>query len=36
MRHMPLTGFAVALAAFSNAGLPPFFGFIAKEFKYAG
>jgi multicomponent Na+:H+ antiporter subunit A len=36
MRYMPLTGFAVALAAFSNAGLPPFFGFIAKEFKYAG
>ncbi|WP_454455406.1 hydrogen gas-evolving membrane-bound hydrogenase subunit E [Thauera phenylacetica] len=36
IRHMPLTGFAVALAAFSNAGLPPFFGFIAKEFKYAG
>ncbi len=35
-RYMPLTGFAVALAAFSNAGLPPFFGFIAKEFKYAG
>ncbi len=36
IRTMPLTGFAVALAAFSNAGLPPFFGFIAKEFKYAG
>ena len=34
--HMPLTGAAVALAAFSNAGLPPFFGFIAKEFTYAG
>ena len=33
---MPLTGVAVGLAAFSNAGLPPFFGFIAKEFKYAG
>lgn len=33
---MPLTGVAVAFAAFSNAGLPPFFGFIAKEFKYAG
>lgn len=33
---MPLTGIAVALAAFSNAGLPPFFGFIAKEFKYTG
>ncbi len=36
LRYMPLTGFAVALAAFSNAGLPPFFGFIAKEFTYAG
>lgn len=36
IRTMPLTGAAVALAAFSNAGLPPFFGFIAKEFKYAG
>ncbi|MGL6161004.1 hydrogen gas-evolving membrane-bound hydrogenase subunit E [Microbulbifer sp.] len=33
---MPLTGAAVALAAFSNAGLPPFFGFIAKEFQYTG
>jgi multicomponent Na+:H+ antiporter subunit A len=36
LRFMPLTGAAVALAAFSNAGLPPFFGFIAKEFKYTG
>lgn len=36
IRLMPLTGGAVALAAFSNAGLPPFFGFIAKEFAYAG
>ncbi|THF65511.1 DUF4040 domain-containing protein [Pseudothauera nasutitermitis] len=36
IRYMPLTGAAVALAAFSNAGLPPFFGFIAKEFKYIG
>ncbi len=36
IRTMPLTGAAVGLAAFSNAGLPPFFGFIAKEFKYAG
>lgn len=36
IRYMPLTGAAMALAAFSNAGLPPFFGFIAKEFKYAG
>ena len=33
---MPITAVAVGLAAFSNAGLPPFFGFIAKEFKYAG
>ncbi|QJD58885.1 DUF4040 domain-containing protein [Pseudomonas sp. gcc21] len=33
---MPFTGIAVGLAAFSNAGLPPFFGFIAKEFKYSG
>lgn len=36
MMVMPVTAFAVGLAAFSNAGLPPFFGFIAKEFKYAG
>ncbi|MGL1834246.1 hydrogen gas-evolving membrane-bound hydrogenase subunit E [Rhodocyclaceae bacterium SMB388] len=36
IKAMPLTGAAVALAAFSNAGLPPFFGFIAKEFAYAG
>ncbi|MFN3984006.1 MAG: hydrogen gas-evolving membrane-bound hydrogenase subunit E [Rhodocyclaceae bacterium] len=36
IKIMPLTGAAVALAAFSNAGLPPFFGFIAKEFAYAG
>lgn len=36
IRFMPLTGAAVALAAFSNAGLPPFFGFIAKEFQYTG
>lgn len=35
-RAMPLTGAAIGLAAFSNGGLPPFFGFIAKEFKYAG
>ncbi len=36
LKVMPLTGAAVGLAAFSNAGLPPFFGFIAKEFAYAG
>jgi multicomponent Na+:H+ antiporter subunit A len=36
MRVMPMTGAAVALAALSNAGLPPFFGFIAKEFAYSG
>ncbi|MFS2177841.1 putative monovalent cation/H+ antiporter subunit A [Rhizobium pisi] len=35
MRAMPLT-FAIALAAaFSMAGLPPFFGFLAKEEIYA-
>ncbi len=31
---MPLTAFAALLAALSMAGLPPFFGFIAKEFAY--
>lgn len=36
IRVMPMTGAVVALAALSNAGLPPFFGFIAKEFAYAG
>ncbi|MGB0681692.1 MAG: putative monovalent cation/H+ antiporter subunit A [Magnetovibrionaceae bacterium] len=33
---MPLTFAAAALAALSMAGLPPFFGFIAKEFVYKG
>jgi multicomponent Na+:H+ antiporter subunit A len=33
---MPLTALAVGLAALSNAGLPPFFGFIGKEVLYTG
>ncbi len=33
-RPMPLTAFAALLAALSMSGLPPFFGFIAKEFAY--
>ena len=35
-RAMPLTCAAALLAAFSMSGLPPFFGFIAKEILYAG
>lgn len=35
-RAMPLTFAAGALAAVSMAGLPPLFGFIAKEFVYKG
>lgn len=35
-RAMPVTGAAMALAALSMAGLPPFFGFIGKEFMYEG
>lgn len=31
---MPTTGMAIALAACSMAGLPPFFGFVAKEIIY--
>ncbi|MEL7029461.1 MAG: hydrogen gas-evolving membrane-bound hydrogenase subunit E, partial [Pseudomonadota bacterium] len=31
---MPITALAAGLAALSMAGLPPFFGFIAKEFAY--
>ncbi|MBF9043141.1 putative monovalent cation/H+ antiporter subunit A [Rhodobacterales bacterium HKCCE4037] len=31
---MPVTFFAGALAAISMAGIPPFFGFIGKEFLY--
>ena len=33
---MPLTFAAAALCALSMAGLPPFFGFIAKEIMYKG
>jgi len=33
-RHMPLTAFAVIASALSMAGLPPFFGFLAKELFY--
>ncbi|MGB7334713.1 MAG: proton-conducting transporter membrane subunit, partial [Salaquimonas sp.] len=33
-KAMPITFFAAALAALSMAGLPPFFGFIAKEEIY--
>jgi len=33
-RKMPLTFLGGALAAISMAGLPPFFGFIGKEFLY--
>ena len=34
-RCMPLTAGAALLAAFSNAGLPPFFGFLGKEYTYS-
>jgi multicomponent Na+:H+ antiporter subunit A len=33
-RLMPLTAFAVVASALSMAGLPPFFGFLAKELFY--
>jgi multicomponent Na+:H+ antiporter subunit A len=33
-RLMPLTAFAVIASALSMAGLPPFFGFLAKELFY--
>lgn len=33
-RAMPLTAAAAALAALSMAGLPPLFGFVAKELSY--
>jgi multicomponent Na+:H+ antiporter subunit A len=33
-RAMPFTAAAAALAAFSSAGFPPFFGFIGKEYVY--
>jgi multicomponent Na+:H+ antiporter subunit A len=32
---MPVTAAAIGLAALSNAGLPPFLGFIGKEFMYS-
>ena len=35
-RAMPFTAAAGALAALSMSGLPPFFGFIAKEWVYKG
>jgi multicomponent Na+:H+ antiporter subunit A len=35
-RIMPFTATAGALAALSMSGLPPFFGFIAKEWVYKG
>lgn len=35
-RAMPFTAIAAGLAAFSMSGLPPFFGFISKEFVYKG
>lgn len=35
-RAMPFTAIAAGLAALSMSGLPPFFGFIAKEFAYKG
>jgi len=33
-RAMPLTAIAVLISAISMAGLPPLFGFVAKEFFY--
>ena len=36
MRAMPLTFAAAILAGASMAGLPPFFGFIGKEYLYKG
>jgi multicomponent Na+:H+ antiporter subunit A len=33
-RAMPLTAFAVVVSALSMAGLPPLFGFVAKELFY--
>ncbi|MCT8991661.1 putative monovalent cation/H+ antiporter subunit A [Chelativorans sp. SCAU2101] len=35
-KAMPITFAAAVLAAFSMGGLPPFFGFLAKEEIYAG
>jgi multicomponent Na+:H+ antiporter subunit A len=33
-KYMPITALAVGLAALSQAGLPPLFGFISKELLY--
>ena len=33
-RYLPLTALATLLASLSMAGLPPFFGFISKEFLF--
>ncbi|MDX2185303.1 MAG: hydrogen gas-evolving membrane-bound hydrogenase subunit E [Opitutaceae bacterium] len=33
-QSMPMTAVAAGLAAASSAGLPPFFGFLGKEFSY--
>lgn len=33
-RHLPLTALSTTLASLSMAGLPPFFGFISKEFLF--
>ena len=35
LRLMPVSAAAIGLAALSNAGLPPFLGFIGKEFMYS-
>ena len=35
LRLMPVSAAAIGLAAMSNAGLPPFLGFIGKEFMYS-
>ena len=34
VRYLPLTALATLLASLSMAGLPPFFGFISKEFLF--
>jgi multicomponent Na+:H+ antiporter subunit A len=33
-RHLPVTAFASVLASLSMAGLPPFLGFVTKEFLF--
>jgi multicomponent Na+:H+ antiporter subunit A len=35
LRLMPISAVAIGLAALSNAGLPPFLGFVGKEFMYS-